>query len=93
MPNRSIISNLAEYSEYLSDALAKGYQVDSIYTDMRSAFDSVSHTLIVSKLQYYGISGKLLDVVRSFLSNRPHYVQINGSLSDEFVVASGVPQG
>ena len=93
MPNRSTISNLAEYSEYLSDALAKGYQVDSIYTDMRSAVDSVSHTLIVSKLQYYGISGKLLDVVRSFLSNRPHYVQINGSLSDEFVVESGVPQG
>ena len=60
---------------------------------MRSTFDSVSHNLIVSKLQYYGILGKILDVVRSFLSNRLHYVQIDKSLSDEFVSGSGVPQG
>ena len=45
------------------------------------------------KLSVYGIQGKLLNWIKSFLTNRRQRVLLNGSPSDWEAVVSGVPQG
>ena len=56
-------------------------------------FDSVPHKRLLVKLQAHGITGKLLNWIRAFLSDRRQRVVINDFESDESNVASGVPQG
>ena len=61
--------------------------------DFSKAFDKVSHRHLALKLKYYGIDGKLLDWINSFLSNRMQRVVLEGSISKNVSVTSGVPQG
>ena len=66
---------------------------DIVYLDFRKAFDSVSHSILLSKLQNMGITGLLLNWFRAYLSNRSQLVSVNGQHSSLLPVTSGVPQG
>ena len=48
-----------------------------IQTDLSAAFDTVDHNILISKLDHYGIRGKFLNIIKSFLSNRSQYVSID----------------
>ena len=48
---------------------------------------------LLDKLYHYGIRGSVLDWFKSFLTNRTHYVDINGSKSEPYTPTMGVPQG
>ena len=61
--------------------------------DFSKAFDSVPHERLLLKLEAYGIQGKVLQRIRSFLSQRKQAVVINGVKSATNIVLSGVPQG
>jgi len=71
----------------------------SIFCDLEKAFNSVNHDLLLSKLSYYGISGKAKLLLASYLQNRYQRVQIiNPYLNDNTVSKRtkrkyGVPQG
>jgi len=73
--------------------------VCGIFCDLEKAFDSVSHSLLIKKLQYYGIKGKSKSLLESYLTNRYQKVQIeNSTLNTKIVsgwtkVKHGVPQG
>ena len=64
-----------------------------IYTDIAKAFDSVSHSKLISVLNSYGVSGNLLKWTNAFLCNRNQKVCVNNSFSSTLEVYSGVPQG
>ena len=64
-----------------------------IYLDYAKAFDKVDHELLLKKLHAYGVRGKLLMWLDSYLSNRQQTVVINGEHSIPAKVVSGVPQG
>ena len=66
---------------------------DIIYFDFAKAFDSVSHTKLVHKLEAYGITGRLLKLLSDFLSNRFQRVVLPNGVSSFQAVTSGVPQG
>ncbi len=66
---------------------------DIIYTDFQKAFDCVQHKRLLFKLSKYGINGKLLHWIESFLTLRRQRVLLNGTPSDWEKVLSGVPQG
>ena len=66
---------------------------DTIYLDFSKAFDKVDHALLIKKLRLYGIEGKLLKWLESFLSNRVQKVVVDGQHSEVTAVVSGVPQG
>jgi hypothetical protein len=91
--NKSTISNLLEYKNYLCSAFAKHVQTDSIYTDFSKAFDKVNHALLCRKLQMVGLHGSLLRWVESYLSRRSQLVALKAELSSPVYVTSGVPQG
>jgi hypothetical protein len=51
----------------------------SIFCDLEKAFDSVNHDILLSKLPYYGISGKAKLLLESYFQNRYQRVQITNS--------------
>ena len=52
----------------------------------------VDHKILLEKLSWYGVKYLVLQYLRSYLVNRHLQVRVNGHISNEFGVASGVPQ-
>lgn len=75
-------------------ALNNGEEVDVIYLDYAKAFDKVDHEILLAKLRKYGIRGKVLKWINSFLFGREQCVVVEGKHSTfRLVIISGVPQG
>ena len=72
--------------------LDKGGQVDTFILDFEKAFDTPPHELLKSKLFGYGIGGKTLRWIESFLCYRTQRAVVNGETSEWAPVLSGVPQ-
>ena len=64
-----------------------------IFIDLQKAFDTVNHSILLQKLQHYGIRGIINDWFSSYLLNRIQTTQIGTVVSDKETVLSGVPQG
>ena len=60
---------------------------------MSKAFDKLWHDGLLFKLQRNGIEGQLLQLFKSYLSNRKQRVVINGFESEWALIEAGVPQG
>ncbi len=89
-------STVTQLLECLSDwntSLDSSKPVDVAYMDIAKAFDSVSHEKLFQKLQYYGISGRLLGWLKAWLTGRRQRVRVEESYSSYNNVTSGVPQG
>lgn len=65
----------------------------SIYLDLRKAFDSVNHSIILKKLNHYGFRGSILSFFESYLKNRKICTKLDGKVSTLCDVSYGVPQG
>ena len=61
----------------------------SVYIDLSKAFDSLDHKILLSKLQFYGITGSTLSLLTSYLSNRRQCTKCNTTVSD-FLASSKV---
>ena len=92
-PRRSCSSQLLEALNEWSLMLERGDSVDAVYLDFQKAFDSVPHMRLITKLRKYGVTGKLLDWIRAFLTGRKQQVLVGGQTSTWAPVVSGVPQG
>ena len=64
-----------------------------VFLDICKAFDRVWHEGLLYKLKSYGISGPLLILIKSFLTNRFQRVVLNGQTSNWKNILAGVPQG
>ena len=64
-----------------------------IFLDLSKAFDTVNHTILIKKLEYYGIRGIAKDWFCSYLTNRKQFVSIGNAKSEEKPITCGVPQG
>ena len=60
---------------------------------MSKAFDRVWHQGLIHKLNSYGVQGRLLTLLKNYLSNRSQRVVLNGQTSDWAEIKAGVPQG
>ena len=63
------------------------------FIDLKKAFNTVNHTILLKKLDHYGIRGIPLKWFESYLSNRKQQVSVNGCSSEELALRHGVPQG
>ena len=90
---KSCLSNLLETFHHILELLEQGLPVDLFYFDFSKAFDTVPHHRLLSKLENFGITGNVLEVIKDFLTERTINVQVEGKLSGIRKVLSGVPQG
>lgn len=65
----------------------------AIFIDLRKAFDTVDHELLLQKVAHYGYSNNILTWLRNYLSGREQRVDLDGVLSSCKTVTCGVPQG
>ena len=64
-----------------------------VFIDLKKAFDTVDHHILLEKLESYGIKGQALSLLKSYLTNRIQKCKINGFVSSEKPIRCGVPQG
>ena len=75
---KSCVTQLLTAVDFWTKSLEDSCAVDVIYFDLAKAFDSVPHTRLLTKLEAYGLTEKLLGWLRSYLVGRRQKVVING---------------
>ncbi len=61
--------------------------------DLSAAFDTVCHSVLLSRLSSIGINGAVLQWLTSYLSDRRQFVRIDKNRSCTVTISRGVPQG
>ncbi|CAM5168162.1 unnamed protein product [Eretmochelys imbricata] len=91
--DKSCLTNLIAFYDEITGSVDEGKAADVLFLDFSKAFDTVSHSILVSKLKKHGLDGCTTRWVESWLDCQAQWVVINGSMSSWQLVSSGVPQG
>jgi hypothetical protein len=68
----------------------KGLLNGVIFIDIKKAFDTIDHTILLRKLRIYGIVENGIKFFESYLSNRSQLCCVNGELSETGIITGGV---
>ena len=90
---RSCETQLINTIQDLADGLNNHKQIDAILLEFSKAFNKVAHDRLARKLHHYGIWGRTLEWIKSFLHGRTQQVVLDEKTSSASPVSSGVPQG
>ena len=64
-----------------------------IFLDLKKAFDTINHSILLKKLNHYGIRGIINDWFSLYLLGRSQVTEIDSNLSTINKISCGVPQG
>ena len=84
---------ILDFVKTIEDALENGEYAVGVFCDLSKAFDTINHEILLEKLSHYGIRGLANDWLRSYLSDRQQFVEMNGCRSGKLPITTGVPQG
>ena len=79
--------------ENIQTQLDDGKYSAGVFVDLKKAFDTVDHNILLKKLDYYGVRGIANEWFASYLKNRKQFVSIDDHISSTQVIQTGVPQG
>ena len=80
-------------TEKIKKTIDDGNYGCGVFIDLKKAFDTVNHDILLKKLEHYGIRGVPLEWFRSYLTNRKQYVFVCGNTSETLEITCGVPKG
>ena len=92
-PGHSTQQAIITLIDKITKSLDNGDIVISLFIDLKKAFDTVDHRILLRKLYAYGIRGTMLKWIESYLSGRTQYVVFDGQESEIHGIQCGVPQG
>ena len=83
----------SNFTDIVTCALDRGSTVCAAILDLRKAFDSLDHTILLDCLYKLGVSGTELLWFRHYLTDQQQRVKLGDSYSDWGTVLGGIPQG
>ena len=89
----STVTALLEATDSWALDIDRGNVNAVVFLDLKKAFDTVDHDVLLGKLSLYGIQESAYDWFESYLNNRTQKCVVNGSLSKVCSLGCGVPQG
>ena len=89
----STVDAIADFVGNVLNAFEDKQMVLTLFVDLRKAFDSVSHQVILQKLKKLGIDGIELLWFENYLTNRRQFVSLNDDSSKYENITVGIPQG
>ena len=89
----STITSLIGTTDYWYENIDSKKLNLTIFLDLRKAFDTVDHEIMVKKLWKYGMRGNTGSWFQSYLDQRKQYCSENGQRSMASEVTCGIPQG
>ena len=92
-PKHSTQQAIITLIDKITKSLDNGDIVISLFIDLKKAFDTVDHRILLRKLYAYGIRGTMLKWIESYLYGRTQYVVFDGQESEIHGVQCGVPKG
>ena len=80
---------LSEATNHWLMNIDNGNMNSVVFLDIRKAFDTIDHQILIKKLSQYGIQDDELNFFESYLENRTQCCSVNGKLSDRQKIELG----
>ena len=93
LKGHSCATALLKMTEVVRASLNNKDHCITISVDLSKAFDSISHSLLISKLKAYGFIESAASLICSYLCGRLQRVRVGNSYSDWKTIQHGVPGG
>ena len=87
-----MIHALLDVKLFALDAIQSKHQTALLIMDVRKAFDTVSHNILLQNLYHYGICGNAYKLLESYLSFRNQFVSVQNHHSTLIAINIGVPR-
>ena len=72
---------IVSLSESVYKALNNNQFIIGLFVDLKKAYDTVNHSILLEKLHAYGIRGVTLEWFKNYLTGRKHRVKLGSTLS------------
>ena len=92
-PLHSTQTTLVRVTDDWLNAMGRQCYTGVVFVDLRKAFDTVDHDVLLYKLESIGVGSSCIEWFKDYLRGRKIVTQINDSLSQEEDITHGVPQG
>ena len=89
----SVVTSLLSCTNDWYKNMDTGKYTALVFIDLKKAFDTVDHDILLKKMQKYGVSGIGLTWFKSYLQDRRQLCKVNGVSSRIEEIHCGVPQG
>ena len=93
LKGKSTLDAMIQFVDAIYESLNNKNHHLSILIDLKKAFDTVSHPILLKKLECYGFRGNSLCLISSYLCDRESYVGIGSAISGTSISNIGLPQG
>ena len=84
---------ISELVNSIQNEMDRGYVCLAVFLDLKKAFDTVNHKVLLKKLEHVGIRGVAHRLFENYLSDRKQFVKLGNTCSNLEIVKCGVPQG
>ncbi|XP_065671724.1 uncharacterized protein LOC136089600 [Hydra vulgaris] len=92
--NNSTEHAIIQLTRSISDSFNNSKFTLGVFIDLAKAFDIINHKILAKKLKCCGITGNVLKLLKSYLTNRKQFVYADETLSSNLLnITCGVLQG
>lgn len=91
--NRSTIDSLMSLSLEIEEAFSNKEHLIAIFLDLEKAYDTMERGRVLEILKRLGVEKNLWTYIKNFLTGRTFCVRVGESLSSNYSLERGTPQG